>query len=118
MCHRHVSTAPYRRPGPVVPRKRSCLPGSGRKRPPVPEVRSPTLRRRELGAVLRTRRLELGLTVEQVAERLLCSASKVSRMETGQRGATPRDVRDLCDLYGISAAGERDRLMALAREGK
>jgi hypothetical protein len=53
-----------------------------------------------------------------VAERLLCSASKVSRMETGQRGATLRDVRDLCDLYGISSAGERDRLMALAREGK
>jgi transcriptional regulator with XRE-family HTH domain len=84
----------------------------------VPEVRSPTLRRRELGAVLRSRRLDLGLTVEQVAERLLCSASKVSRMETGQRGATLRDVRDLCDLYGISSAGERDRLMALAREGK
>jgi transcriptional regulator with XRE-family HTH domain len=84
----------------------------------VPEVRNPTLRRRELGALLRARRLELGLTVEQVAERLLCSASKVSRMETGQRGATQRDVRDLCEIYGIAGEAERGRLMTLAKEGK
>jgi transcriptional regulator with XRE-family HTH domain len=88
----------------------------------VPEVRrstgSPTVRRRELGAMLRALRLDRGFTVEQVAERLLCSASKVSRMETGQRGATPRDVRDLCELYDVSDAGERDRLMVLAREGR
>jgi transcriptional regulator with XRE-family HTH domain len=84
----------------------------------VPEVRSPTLRRRELGALLRARRLEQGLTVEQVAEGLLCSPSKVSRMETGQRGATQRDVRDLCHLYGITDEGERRRLMTLAKEGK
>lgn len=58
------------------------------------------------------------MTVDQVAERLLCSPSKVSRMETGQRGATQRDVRDLCDLYGITSAAERERLMTLAREGK
>ena len=84
----------------------------------MPEVRSPTLRRRELGALLRARRQELGLTVDQVSEHLLCSPSKVSRMETGQRGATLRDVRDLCELYGIDEHEERERLMTLAREGK
>jgi transcriptional regulator with XRE-family HTH domain len=83
----------------------------------VPEVHSPALRRRELGAVLRALRNAKGLTVEQVAERLLCSPSKVSRMETGQ-GATARDIRDLCDLYGVADAAERDRLTTLAREGK
>ena len=83
----------------------------------VPEVHSPAVRRLELGAVLRALRNAKGLTVEQVAERLLCSPSKVSRMETGQ-GATPRDIRDLCDLYGVADAAERDRLTALAREGK
>jgi transcriptional regulator with XRE-family HTH domain len=83
----------------------------------VPEVRSPALRRLELGAVLRALRNEKGLTVEQVADRLLCSPSKVSRMETGQ-GATARDIRDLCELYGVADAAERDRLTALAREGK
>jgi transcriptional regulator with XRE-family HTH domain len=82
------------------------------------EHRSPTLRRRELGALLRALRTEQGLTVEQVAEHLLCSPSKVSRMETGHRTATPRDVRDLCALYGVSDPGERDRMMQLARESR
>ena len=76
------------------------------------------MRRRELGALLRTLRTANGLTVEQVAEHLLCSPSKVSRMETGHRGATQRDVRDLCDLYGVPDGAERDRMMTLAREGK
>jgi transcriptional regulator with XRE-family HTH domain len=88
----------------------------------VPEVRgstgSPTVRRRELGALLRALRNERGLTVDQVAAELLCSPSKVSRMETGHRGATLRDVRDLCELYGVTEQAEIERLMALAREGK
>jgi transcriptional regulator with XRE-family HTH domain len=79
---------------------------------------SPTVRRRELGALLRNLRKEKNLTVEQVTAHLLCSASKVSRIETGQRGATLRDVRDLCDLYGVTDQAERDRLITLAREGK
>jgi transcriptional regulator with XRE-family HTH domain len=84
----------------------------------MPEVGSPTVRRRELGALLRGLRHERGLTVEQVAEELLCSPSKVSRMETGQRGATLRDVRDLCGLYGVTDQTQVDRLMKLARSGK
>ena len=79
---------------------------------------SPTVRRRELGTLLRKLREEQGLTVKQVTEYLLCSPSKVSRIETGQRGATLRDVRDLCDLYGVNHEIERARLMTLAREGK
>jgi transcriptional regulator with XRE-family HTH domain len=55
--------------------------------------------------------------VDQVAERLLISPSKVSRLETGQRGASARDIRDLCDLYGIGG-DERQRLADLARAGK
>lgn len=82
------------------------------------EVRSPTVRRRELGALLRALRNEKGLTVEQVATSLMCSPSKVSRMETGHGAATPRDIRDLCNLYGVTGEAERDQLMSLAREGK
>jgi transcriptional regulator with XRE-family HTH domain len=82
------------------------------------EVRSPTLRRRELGARLRELRLARGLTVEQVAEQLLCSPSKVSRMETGQRGATLRDVRDLCQIYVLTDVSQVDYLMGLVREAK
>jgi transcriptional regulator with XRE-family HTH domain len=84
----------------------------------VPEVRSPTVRRRELGALLRKLRLEKGLTVEQAAERLLFSMSKLSRMETGHGVATARDIRDLCDLYGVTDQAERDHMSQLAREGK
>jgi len=88
----------------------------------VPEAHrstgSPTVRRRELGVLLRGLRNELGLTVDQVAAELLCSPSKVSRMEKGQRGATARDIRDLCQLYGVTDAGERERLTTLARKGK
>lgn len=82
------------------------------------EVRSPTLRRRELAARLRALRLERGLTVDQVAEQLLCSPSKVSRMETGQRGATLRDVRDLCGIYGLTDPSQVEYLMGLVREAK
>jgi transcriptional regulator with XRE-family HTH domain len=84
----------------------------------VPEVRSPTVRRRELGALLRKLRLEKGLTVEQAAERLLFSMSKLSRMETGHGVATPRDIRDLCDLYGVTDEAEREHMMNLAAESK
>jgi transcriptional regulator with XRE-family HTH domain len=86
--------------------------------PFVPEVRSPTVRRRELGALLRKLRTEKGLTVEQAAERLMISMSKLSRMETGHGVATLRDIRDLCDLYSVTDQAERDRMMKLAAEGK
>jgi transcriptional regulator with XRE-family HTH domain len=82
------------------------------------EVRNPTIRRRELGAMLRALRQEQGLTVEQVAEMLLCSPSKVSRMETGQRGATLRDVRDLARIYGFTDPAKVENLMNLARAGR
>ena len=83
----------------------------------VTERRSPVLRRRELGAMLRALRTEAGLTVEQVAESLLCSPSKVSRLETGHRGASARDIRDLSDLYQVDPA-QREHLTELARESK
>jgi transcriptional regulator with XRE-family HTH domain len=84
----------------------------------VAEVRSPTVRRRELGALLRKLRTEKGLTVEQAADRLMISMSKLSRMETGHGVATPRDIRDLCDLYDVTDEADRDHMMNLAVEGK
>jgi transcriptional regulator with XRE-family HTH domain len=96
----------------------SAINSSERERPELPEVHSPTVRRRELGALLRALRAEQGLTVEQVAERLVCSPSKVSRMETGSRGATLRDIRDLCDLYSVTDPAERERMTKLVVEGK
>lgn len=82
------------------------------------DTRSPIVRRRELGALLRSMRLETGRTVQEVADSLLCAASSISRMETGQRNATARDIRDLCDLYGVTDPAVRDHLNELARAGR
>ena len=79
--------------------------------------RSPTLRRRELASQLRDLRKQSGRTVEDVARELLCSPPKISRIETGVRPASLRDVRDLCTIYGVDDS-LRERLMGLAREAK
>lgn len=78
---------------------------------------SPTVRQRELGLRLRELRNSQGLTVEEVAEKLLCSASKISRAETGARKPSLRDVRDLCGLYNVGPE-ETAELMGLAREAR
>jgi transcriptional regulator with XRE-family HTH domain len=80
-------------------------------------TRTPTGRRRRLGAELRRLREAAGLTIDKVAEELECSPSKVSRIETGQVSATPRDVRDMLGLYRV----DDDRLEAMvqvAREAR
>ena len=78
---------------------------------------SPTVRQRELGKRLRDLRNMHGLTVEDVAEKLLCSATKVSRLETGARRPSLRDVRDLSALYGVDDSTTAE-LMSLAREAR
>ncbi|MGH3494607.1 MAG: helix-turn-helix domain-containing protein [Sciscionella sp.] len=78
---------------------------------------SPTVRRRRLSAELRRLRELAGLTIEEVGERLECSASKISRIETGQVGVNPRDARDMLELYGLDD-DERMALVALAREAR
>jgi transcriptional regulator with XRE-family HTH domain len=78
---------------------------------------SPTIRQRELGMRLREFRTAKGLTVEDVAGELLCSPTKISRAETGARRATLRDVRDLCQIYGVDAETSAE-LMKLAREAR
>lgn len=78
---------------------------------------SPTIRRRELGALLRALRTDRGWTIEQVAEQLRFSAPKVSRLETGQRGVSPPDIHALCDLYEVDDE-TREHLTELAAEGK
>jgi transcriptional regulator with XRE-family HTH domain len=75
---------------------------------------NPTVRQRELGRRLREQRLEHDLTVEEVADKLLCSATKISRLETGARRPSLRDVRDLCGLYDVGKA-TADEFMDLAR---
>ncbi|WP_182909277.1 helix-turn-helix transcriptional regulator [Microbispora sp. H13382] len=77
-----------------------------------------TLRRRQLASRLRELRHASGMTVEQVAQELLCSPAKISRIETAQRSASLRDVRDLCRLYNVTDENVVSQLMALARESR
>src|SRR5260370_28720144 len=66
---------------------------------------SSTLRQRELGKQLRGLRNPRGLTLDEVAQCLEWSATKISRFETGLRCPTLRDVRYLCYLYKVSEPG-------------
>ncbi|MFF7053457.1 helix-turn-helix domain-containing protein [Streptomyces griseorubiginosus] len=77
---------------------------------------NPTVRRRRLGAELRRLRQASGLKSTEVAERLMISQPKISHMENGRRAISPRDVRDLCALYGVSDQKVIDALMDMARE--
>jgi len=81
-------------------------------------IRGPVVPRRRLGAELRRLREEAGLLIEQVAEELECSPSKISRLETGKGMPRIRDIRDMLTLYGIADVKIRDRLTKLAREGQ
>lgn len=78
---------------------------------------NPTVRQRELGLRLRKLRTGLGLTVDDVAEKLMCSAAKISRMETGARRPILRDVRELCGVYGVDEATAAE-LMQLTRQAR
>jgi transcriptional regulator with XRE-family HTH domain len=75
------------------------------------------VRGRRLAAELRRLREAAGLTCDDVAARMDCSASKISRIETGRVLVTPRDVRDLLAIYGV-ADDQRERLIQLARESR
>ncbi|MGW1769524.1 helix-turn-helix domain-containing protein [Streptomyces sp. NPDC002073] len=79
---------------------------------------NPTVRRRRLGMELRKLREDKGMTAEQVAERLLVSQSKISRLENGRRSISQRDVRDLCDVYEVEDRRLVDSLMQMAKDSR
>jgi transcriptional regulator with XRE-family HTH domain len=78
---------------------------------------SPIARRKEVGALLRQSRLDLDLTVAEVAARLDMSQAKLSRLERGERGLQINDVRALAALYDLSQ-DELDKVIALARASR
>jgi transcriptional regulator with XRE-family HTH domain len=58
-----------------------------------------------------------GVTIDTVADRLECSSSKISRIETGHIGVSPRDVRDMLEVYGVDGATAED-LVQVARDAR
>jgi len=79
---------------------------------------NPTVRRRRLGQELRRLRELKGMTAEEVAERLLVSQSKISRLENGRRSISQRDVRDLCGVYEVEDQRVVESLMQMAKDSR
>ena len=65
-------------------------------------ITAPPVRRRLVGSALRQYRENLGYTLDDAARVLGCDRSKISRIETGQRGVRVKELRELFAEYGIS----------------
>lgn len=75
----------------------------------------PTVRRRQLGKKLRKLRQEAGRTPEDVATYLGVKRPTVTRIEQGKQAILPKNVRLMCQLYGV-VAPMLDTLLRLAEE--
>jgi transcriptional regulator with XRE-family HTH domain len=58
----------------------------------------------------------VGYSLEDAARILECDRSKISRIETGQRGIRPKELRELMAEYGVPAS-EQLALLAIASRG-
>ena len=74
---------------------------------------APPVRRRVLGAALRRFREQAGCTLDDAARILDCDRSKISRIETGQRGIRATELEGLLAEYGVDEP-PRDTLLTLA----
>jgi transcriptional regulator with XRE-family HTH domain len=79
---------------------------------------SPIGSRRRLGAELRRLRGKAGLTLDEVADLMTCSTSKISRLETGKGIPKMPDIRELIRIYGVASDTEQDMLLRLVRDGR
>ncbi len=71
------------------------------------------MRRRLVGGALRRYRENVGYALEDAARVLECDRSKISRIETGQRGIRPKELRELLTEYGVPE-NEQAALVAIA----
>jgi transcriptional regulator with XRE-family HTH domain len=74
---------------------------------------APDICRRLTGAALRWYRESLGLSLEDASAILECDRSKLSRIETGQRGIRPKELRKLLKEYTVGKE-EQDVLLLIA----
>ena len=75
-----------------------------------------SVRSRTVAAELRSLREKRGLSLADVGERLGASASKISRMETGNSGLQSDEVATLLGFYEVPTA-KRQELLDLLRRG-
>ncbi|MFC4335497.1 helix-turn-helix domain-containing protein [Salininema proteolyticum] len=75
------------------------VPKSGNSKRDIGKL-SPTVRRRRIGTTLREMRLKAERTAQEAADVLECTTSTIYRMESGNVGIKPRDIRKLAEIYG------------------
>ncbi|HUQ58452.1 helix-turn-helix transcriptional regulator [Lentzea sp.] len=78
-------------------------------------VQGPVRPRKLLGAELRRLREEAGLTLEELADLLMISKSKLSRLENAQGNPTARDVRDFIRHFGIEGSVKAEQFLRWTR---
>ena len=78
---------------------------------------SPPVRRRLLGTALREYRESLGFNLDEAARILDCDRSKISRIETGERGIRAKELQELLTEYGVPPV-EQEALLAVAHRGR
>ncbi len=74
-------------------------------------------RRRLVGTALRRYRENVGYALEDAAQVLECDRSKISRIETGQRGIRPKELRELLTEYGVPVSEQLALLAIVGRGG-
>jgi transcriptional regulator with XRE-family HTH domain len=87
---------------------------SPRERKPPTMTQAPSVRHMLVGSMLRSYREAAGYKLDDAARILECDVSKISRIETGQRGIRPKELRELLTEYNVGTATQ-DTLTALAR---
>jgi transcriptional regulator with XRE-family HTH domain len=83
------------------------------------EMSSPSVARRQLSAQMRAKRLNAGMTIEQAADALEWSNTKISNIETGRsKKPAVTDIRVLLGLYGVQDEREKESILDLTRQSR
>lgn len=82
------------------------------------KVSGPLTPRRAIGAAIKKRREDAGQSLQEVADELMISRSKLSRLENAQGRPQPRDIRDLIRHFGIQGTPEASRLQRWVQDAQ
>src|SRR6202035_1988675 len=78
----------------------------------------PPVRRRVVGGALRGYGENVGYALEDAARVLECDRSKISLIETGERGIRPKELRELLTEYGVPPSEQLARVSIAGRGGQ
>ena len=79
---------------------------------------TPTPQRLQLSRELRAWRQRRSIEPRQVAARLVCSLSKVSKIENGQANISPLELQILLEMYEVPEGETTERIKAIAEAAR